>query len=254
MSWVWEIADSNERLIAKSGISQEVNITYARLPASLALQEISVIRSTISRASKQEGGSWYTDETDVNHGKWPTSEDVTIHESPSLLLQPPLVLQQALLIYKFLKSCCSPGHRLWEARSRSSGGEFWSSFCRARRQSKQASWTNKYLEKALQRWELKTCEYKKEDMTEERLDYQVKVNSQEGGSWLWLLAGGGMLHLHALHLAIWFGRGAEQRRMKKFYQKIAGRTPHVIRERSRIERRAGELEQFSCTEPMRFIL
>lgn len=52
MSWVWELADSNERLTAKPGISQEVDITYARLPASLALQEISVIRSTINRARK----------------------------------------------------------------------------------------------------------------------------------------------------------------------------------------------------------
>lgn len=204
MSWVWEIAGSNERLIAKSGISQEVNVTYARLPASLALPEISVIRSTISRASKQEGGSWYTDETEVTHGKWPTNEDITRHESPSLLLQSALVLQQALFIYKFLKSCCSPGHRPPEARTRSSRGEFWSSVCRARRQNKWASWTNKYVDKALQRWELKTCEYKREDMTEERLDCQVKVNSQEGRNWLWLLAGRGMLHLHAVHWVIWF--------------------------------------------------
>lgn len=65
MSRVWEAAGSKERFIANQGISQEVDITFARLPTSLALQEMSVTRNTISRTSKQELGSYMAGSTQV---------------------------------------------------------------------------------------------------------------------------------------------------------------------------------------------
>lgn len=67
--------------------------------------------------------------------------------------------------------------------------------------------------KELRRWVLiKTLQGQKTEQVGIR-DEQVfrkgsaevgKLNSQEGGSWLWLLAGGEMLHLPAVHLVIWF--------------------------------------------------
>lgn len=130
MSWVWEPAGSKERFIAKWAVSQEVGITCARLPTSLALQEMSVTRSTISRTSEQKQGSYMAGGTQVKQMftemasvsfvwkmtyKW---RHFTRHDPLSLLLQPPLVLHQALL------SQNSWGRTL-QRRSQVVGGPSW---------------------------------------------------------------------------------------------------------------------------------
>jgi len=87
-------------------VSREVDVACARLPASVALQEKSVTATSLSAGqanSSKAGGThvrqMFMEVASVSFVwkmtyKW---RHVTRHDPLSLLLQPPLLLQQALL-------------------------------------------------------------------------------------------------------------------------------------------------------------
>lgn len=133
MSYVWEPAGSKERFTAKWRISQEVDLACARLPTSLALQEMSGTRSIIYRTNEQQqrsykgGGTWvrqmFTEMASISFVwkmvyRW---RHVTRHHLLFLTLQLLLVLQQALLSQNSWGRMLQPRRPSWAAQKVRSG-------------------------------------------------------------------------------------------------------------------------------------